>query len=265
MSVLAQLYQDIEQNSEIEFPKGWLQGRTIFGGLVAGILIHKATHTIDDACKKLLSCSVTFVGPIEEKAVRLTAEILRQGKSVTTIEVRLWQNDAVQSILIASFGSQRESRIQVALEPQAPDFPAIDDIHILPKNLPFPECVQNFQLAWTDGQYPMSGSKTPDFKGLCRFDPDFHTQRAMTLPDILTLMDVWPPGVLPMFRKPVPASTLTWQVTFVHPLQSHLHDWFKYQVVTDYAEHGYATEHAYLWDSENRLIAIARQTVTVFT
>lgn len=34
MSVLAQLYQDIEQNSEIEFPKGWLQGRTIFGGLV---------------------------------------------------------------------------------------------------------------------------------------------------------------------------------------------------------------------------------------
>ena len=264
MSLLTQLYQDIEQKVEIEFPKGWLQGRTIFGGLVAGVLVHKATKTINDPLKKLLNCSVTFVGPIEEKAVKLTAEILRQGKSVTTIEVRLWQNDAVQSILIASFGSQRESRIQVALEPQAPEFPEVDNLNILPKNLPFPEYVQNFQLAWTEGQYPMSGSKFPDFRGLCRFDPDYHEQRQMNLSDILTLMDVWPPGVLPMFRQPAPASTLTWQVTFIHPLDSDLHDWFKYQVITDYAAHGYATEQGYLWDEQNRLIAIARQTVTVF-
>jgi acyl-CoA thioesterase len=50
----------------------------------------------------------------------------------------------------------------------------------------------------------------------------------------------------------------------VHPLNNQLNDWFKYQVITDFAEHGYATEHAYLWDEQNRLIAIARQTVTVF-
>ena len=31
-----------------------------------------------------------------------------------------------------------------------------------------------------------------------------------------------------------------------------------------HAADGYATEHAYLWDAENRLIAMARQTVTVF-
>ncbi|MEF9994888.1 MAG: thioesterase family protein, partial [Acinetobacter sp.] len=108
---LEQLFQQIEQNEWVDIPQGWLQGRTIFGGLVAGMLIQKAIVTIADIEKKLLSCSVTLVGPVEQSKARLTAEILRQGKSVTTIEVRLWQNDAVQSILIASFGSQRESNI----------------------------------------------------------------------------------------------------------------------------------------------------------
>src|SRR5690606_40825639 len=48
----------------------------------------KAVTQINDPAKHLLSCSVTFVGPIQQAKVRLTAEILRQGKSVTTIEVR---------------------------------------------------------------------------------------------------------------------------------------------------------------------------------
>lgn len=261
---LKDLFTQIEQQEWIELPTGWLQGRTIFGGLVAGMLIHKATVTINDPLKKLLSCSITFVGPVEQAPVKLTAEILRQGKSVTSIEVRLWQNDAVQSILIASFGSQRESQIHVALEPQIPDFPALDQINIVPKYLPFPECVQNFQLAWTHGNYPITASKQPDFAGWCRFDPERHSQRSMTLADIVNLMDVWPPGVLPMFKQPAPASSLTWHLTFIEPLQHQLHDWFKYQVITDHAEHGYATEHSYLWDQQNRLIAIARQTVTVF-
>ena len=261
---LEQLFQQIEQGELIDIPQGWLQGRTIFGGLVAGMLIHKATSTINDSQKKLLSCSVTFVGPVDEAQVKLTAEILRQGKSVTTIEVRLWQNDAVQSILIASFGSQRESKINVRLGIQVADFPPLGQLNIVPKYLPFPECVKNFQLAWTDGNYPISASKLPDFRGCCRFDPEIHVNRDMNLSDLVTLMDVWPPGVLPMFRQPAPASSLTWHLTFVHPLSSQLNDWFKYQVITDFAEHGYSTEHAYLWDDQNRLIAIARQTVTVF-
>lgn len=261
---LEQLFQQIEHSEWVDIPQGWLQGRTIFGGLVAGMLIQKAIVTIADVDKKLLSCSVTLAGPVEQSKARLTAEILRQGKSVTTIEVRLWQNDAVQSILIASFGKQRESNIQVALEPQAPDFPPIEQANIVPKYLPFPECVKNFQLAWTEGNYPMSASTQPDFAGWCRFDPAEHAHRKMNTADLLTLMDVWPPGVLSMFRKPAPASTLTWHMTFIHPLEHDLNDWFKYKVITDHAAHGYATEHAYLWDAQNRLIAIARQTVTVF-
>ncbi|WP_261373639.1 thioesterase family protein, partial [Siminovitchia fortis] len=67
--------------------------------------MHKAIATVNDPQKRLLSTSVTFVGPVQESRARITAEVLREGKSVTTVEVRLWQNDEVQSILLASFGA----------------------------------------------------------------------------------------------------------------------------------------------------------------
>ncbi len=71
---------------------------------------------------------MTFVGPVQQGRARLTAEILRQGKSVTSIEVRLWQDDAVQSILIASFGVARESSIVVQQERTAPKFSTCNGI-----------------------------------------------------------------------------------------------------------------------------------------
>ena len=261
---LRQLFTEIEQDEWVNIPQGWLQGRTIYGGLVAGMMMQKALVTIADPSKRLLSTSVTFVGPVQESQVRLTAEILRQGKSVTTIEVRLWQDDAVQSILIASFGTHRESGISVQQQRIAPEFPAVENLTIVPPSPLAPQCFQQMDLVWTDGQYPCTASEKPDFSGWMRFNPEQHDNREMTVADLMVAFDMWPPGVLPMFKSFAPASSLTWHVTYVHPLNSHLQDWFKYKVFTDYAAEGYSTEYAHLWDAENRLIAISRQTVTVF-
>ncbi|SPL68868.1 thioesterase family protein [Acinetobacter stercoris] len=262
---LEQIYQDIENKEWVDIPKGWSQGRTIYGGLVAGMLLYKAVHTVNDDHKKLLSTSITFVGPVQEESVKLTAEILRQGKSVTTIEVRLWQHDAVQSILIASFGTPRESTIEVYQERIAPDYPDVAHLNIMPKSVPTPECFKQFQLAWAEGHYPLTASEQPDFGGWFRFDPELHRQRKMNVSDVVTLLDVWPPGVLPLFKMPAPSSSLTWHISFIHPLNHDLDAWFKYKVFTDYAMQGYSTEYAHFWDENNQLIAISRQTVTVFT
>ncbi len=261
---LKALLDQIEQQEWIDMPSGWLQGRTIFGGLAAGVMIHKAVTTIQDPAKRLLSCSITFVGPLDIGKARLTAEVLRQGKSVTTLEVRLWQNEAVQSILIASFGTHRPSEIHVRNEPLPPDYPSFEITPSIPFAKMMPECYQHFELKWTEGKYPMMGSEAPDFGGWFRFDPDRHDNRELTLADFVTLLDIWPPGVLSMFKRVAPASSLTWHITYIHPIQHQLHDWFKYKVVTQHADDGYSTEYAYVWDSENHLIAILRQTVAVF-
>ena len=213
MSLLG-LYQQLEQQEWIDIPSGWLQGRTVFGGLIAGLLIQKAILTVNDSEKQLLSCSVSFVGPVQQGAAKLTAEVLRQGKSVTTLEIRLWQDDAVQSVLVASFGLGRESRIVVNNQPTVPDYVTADQLEkmVYLEGL-MPECLQQFELCWAEGHYPMAGSKTPDFGGWCRFSPQLHSNRDLCLGDLFSLMDVWPPRVLPMFKTPAPASSLSWHIT----------------------------------------------------
>ncbi|MCP5773812.1 thioesterase family protein, partial [Klebsiella pneumoniae] len=177
---------------------------------------------------------------------------------MTTIEVRLWQDDAVQSILVASFGISRDSAIQVQQQAQAPDFAAPEQLFQIPAGYGMPDCYNHFEIAWADVNLPCSGSPRPDFSGWCRFHPEKHRNREFLVADLMAIFDIWPPGVLPMFKKMAPASSLTWTVTYVHSVQHQLHDWFKYKVFTDHAADGYATEHACLWDTENRLIAMAR-------
>ncbi len=67
-----------------------------------------------------------------------------------------------------------------------------------------PECYQQFDLR-AEGHYPIS-NKLPDFGGWCRFDPELHAEGAFNVADLLILMDIWPPGVLPMFQQIAPAT-----------------------------------------------------------
>ena len=77
MSLLS-LYQQIEQQEWIDIPAGWLQGRTVFGGLVAGLLVQKAICAVNDPEKQLLSCNVTFVGPVHVENLALLSIISRK-------------------------------------------------------------------------------------------------------------------------------------------------------------------------------------------
>ncbi len=51
---LLQLWEDVKQNEWIDIPAGWLQGRTVFGGLVAGVLMQKACSYIQDSNKRII-------------------------------------------------------------------------------------------------------------------------------------------------------------------------------------------------------------------
>jgi len=78
-------------------------------------------------------------------------------------------------------------------------------------------------------------------------------------------VDAWPPAVLSHLGKPAAGSTLTWTVEFVQPLlELDTLDWCKYRAVIEHARDGYGHVAAALWSADGRLIALSRQTVTVF-
>lgn len=261
----SQLFKDLEQKESIDIPEGWLQGRTIFGGLTTAMMLHKAIWTVDDAQKRLLTVSVTFVAPVQEKKpVKVTVEILRKGKSVTSVEARIWQDHQVMSIMLASFGSERNSILNVHQKRQAPSYPAPEQLNKFPFHPLMPQCYQNFDLAWAEGGYPCSASPQADFGGWFRFSEHNFPNGKMSTAEFLALLDIWPAGVFSVLKTPAPGSSLSWYVTLLGNDEFQRLDWFKYKVFTDYAENGYATEYAHIWNANDQLIAISRQTVTIF-
>ncbi|MFT4941090.1 MAG: acyl-CoA thioesterase [Paraglaciecola sp.] len=68
-----------------------------------------------------------------------------------------------------------------------------------------------------------------------------------------------------MLRWPAPASSMSWKVEFIHPHSTFQPtDWFAYQAQTRQAADGYGHTEANIWDAKGKLIAVSRQTVTIF-
>ena len=65
-----------------------------------------------------------------------------------------------------------------------------------------PQCFQQFEPCWAEGNYPMAGSKVPDFGGWCRFILSCIQIAKMKLADLFGLMDVAIPGVYQCLKPP---------------------------------------------------------------
>ena len=72
------------------------------------------------------------------------------------------------------------------------------------------------------------------------------------------------PGSLIKAGEPV--SSLTWTIEFPDkPLADFsTHDWYQYEAFIEHAENGYGHSRAGLWSDNDELLAISRQTFTVF-
>lgn len=250
---------------DITIPAGWGQGRAVFGGLIGGLMVAHAQNLLNDEHKTLRSAFISFIGPVNAGAATLNARILREGKSVTSIQVQLTQDGQVQSMLVASFGSARDSIIAVAGEHTAPMFKAPEQCQPLPF-IPgiTPEFFQHFDAVWATGQLPFTAAKQPDFGGWFRLKASEQIS-TITLPHLLVLGDMWPPAVLPMYNRVAPASSLSWNLDLIQLPQDIAGDaWFQYDVKTEFAANGYGYTQAKIWNDAGQLIALSRQTVTVF-
>ncbi len=62
-----------------------------------------------------------------------------------------------------------------------------------------------------------------------------------------------------------PGSSLTWTIEFIQPAaELSSADWCLYRAEIEHARDGYGHVAAALWSAEGALLAISRQTVTVF-
>lgn len=250
------------QLDNLVIPKDWSQGRTVFGGVSAGILC-KALSPLVKPSHVLRSFTTQFVGPLTPgDAFSIQLEKLREGRNVSQFIAKIVQNGNICVLSQACYGVGRESSISVD-NTHAHSMPVPTKAKFIPQ-IPkvTPKFLQHFDLSIDDGGLPFTKSKKDFYHGWMRFK-----KPPATIEDahILTMIDAWPPTLLQLLRWPAPASTVSWNVEFIHPHRPVSgEDWFAYQVHTKQAAAGYGHTEATIWDKDNEVIALSRQTVAVF-
>lgn len=249
---------------ELSIPAEWAQGRASFGGLVAA-LQYEAMRAKVPADRPVRSLAITFVGPVEPGVpVSFEVEVLREGKAVSQVLGRAVQNGQVVTLVQGSFGASRPSEVEVVAVP-APEMKHWDDCQELPyiKGVT-PEFMRHLAMRWSVGGLPFTGNKSRDMGGWVRLRGDVK-EEPVTEAHILALVDAWPPALLPHLKKPAAGSTLTWTIEFVQPTaRVSTLDWCRYCATIEHSRDGYGHAAAALWTADGELMAISRQTVTVF-
>lgn len=248
----------------VEIEQGWTQGRAIYGGLTGALLLSAATGRLPEALP-LRALTVSFVGPASPGSAGVSAEVLRAGSNVTQCQATLRQDGAVVATALASFGRHRESAVTVEPSHPMPELPEPSAVESIPymEGLT-PEFFRFMDLRLVEGNWPGSGADTSSITGWMALR---ESPGAFGAEHLVALADAWPPAVLQMLPGFAPASSLTWTVELVSELGPGAVDpagRFAYEVTTDAARDGYAHTHAMLWNPDGTLVAISRQTITVF-
>lgn len=259
-----QYYLDLaSSNQTFSIAPDWAQGRSVFGGLSAALILHKIETLTPLENKQLQSLSVNFCGPLEvETSCEIQYSVLSNGKSITQVQGQLLQNNEVKTHITACFGLTRESSIHVsapdsqpiATMGQAKPFPYIKGVT--------PEFIQHLELGLLNKAFPFSGVKTTEVIGWMKFK---ETPSRFSNPALVALIDAWPPAVLPMLNKPAPASSITWNLEFTEPgvtLEKDSPVYYECEVTQ--AHHGYAHTEAKIFHPNGQLIALSRQLVGVY-
>lgn len=243
--------------------EGWGQGRATYGGLVGGLMFSALQAQVPDPVPPLRSLTVNFVAPVAPGSAEADVTILRSGSSATQGQVTLRQEDAPVAAALAAFGAPRPSGVRVPPSAVAmPDLPAPETIEPFPM-VPgqTPDFFAHVELRLADGALPYSSAETSHMTGWVRFR---ETPPTFDLRHFISIADAWPPAVIQMLPAPAPASSLTWTLEILEDADSAPDTHWAYAVHTDHAGDGYAHTDARIWRPDGTLVAISRQTVSVF-
>lgn len=260
--LLLQIHNSQASSPTLRIPKDWTQGRTVFGGLSAALL-YAAIREKVASDRPLRSLTTNFIGPLlPDTDFKIEVTLLRDGKNVTQVIASAIQEGQVAVFSQACFGTERESKIRVESQSrhQMPLPTKAKFIPQIPKVTP--KFLKHMDLSVVEGGLPFTGKSHARVHGWMRF-----TQPPAQITDahLIALIDAWPPTILQMLRWPAPASTMSWNLEFIHPHQPVApDDWFAYQADTRQAADGYCHSEANVWDKQGELIAISRQIIAVF-
>ena len=238
----------------------WSQGRAAFGGLLSGMML-SAAETLVPALP-LRSVLMDFLAPAADGPVQLVPTLLRVGRTMSRVEVKLWQEETLCAVMMAAFGPARATALELSgtsappVSPQEPvtPMPFIEGI--------IPRFTRQFDYRHIGGRYPYTGQSSPGVGGWVRIRDTAPVSPA----GVLALIDAWPSPALPLLSRPAPASTVTWMVNLpAGPVSAPAEAWWRFEADVVSSSGGFTDTDGKLWAPDGTLVATSRQLVAEFS
>lgn len=236
--------------------ENWLQGRTLFGGLVGAFTV-AAARAAQPALPPLRSAQIAFAGPTIGALV-IRPALLRHGRSASFVSVDVLAEGALCARALLTFADERPSRHFFAdmPAPVAPPAEAGFPVFDAPGA---PRSTSNFDGRFVGGGIPFSGAGRPELLLWLRHKTAApHDEAAL-----IALADASPPAVFPIFTQPAPISTVNWTVDLLGPVPSPA-DWLLTQTFSPFVASGLSMQTTRMWTADGVPVLEARQLVAFY-
>jgi acyl-CoA thioesterase len=193
---------------------GWRAGRGPHGGYLAAMLLRALIATVDDAERSPRSLTIHYARAPEPGPVEILVTVEREGRSLSTLSVRMRQAGRTTALALAAFSIPW--RAPGANELPMPDLAPPDDERISTPKLfkGAPEFTRHLVMQPRVGAVPFAGSGAPMKIGGWIGLPE---PRPVDAPALAFFADAWfPPSFIAL---PSPAISPTIDLT-VHFRQS---------------------------------------------
>lgn len=249
-----------EDGLRAPLPKGWMQGRTSYGGLTAALMLEASRRQVADL-PPLRSAMIGFTAPVTEGPL-LSARLLRRGRNITTLEAQARIGEQVVGTANFSFGVAQTSDIAVARP--APEAPPPEDTPVMiPKEAEafVPGFHRNFDMRLIEGAMPFSGATRGYIRGWARHRDPASRDGVVSQ---LCIGDILPPAVFPLFKRLGPNSSVTWMFNLLEPDATTEDGWWHIESEVTAARDGYSSQVMRMWNAGGDLVADGMQSVIVF-
>ncbi|HUS62611.1 MAG TPA: thioesterase family protein, partial [Acidimicrobiales bacterium] len=237
---------------EADMHAHWWVQRGPNGGFVAAQLLRAMAAEHGDPARSCRSMTIHYVSPPALRPVRIFAEVVRAGRSLTTMSARMVQDGEVRALALASFSTSRPSYEMIELE--APAWPPVAEVAVLERPDVAPPVVSNYEVRNTLG-VPFSGGEPETGGWIALAGGD----RPLDQIAVAAITDGWLPAIYAHTTAPtfaVPTVDLT--IHFRAPIPEgliHCGVEFRTRLATD----GFLEEDGLVFTPDGQILAQSRQ------
>lgn len=241
---------------EVTIDPGWWVMVAPNGGYVAAILVRALEAVVEDPGRTARSLTIHYLERIVEGPALVRVVREREGRSLTSLSVRMEQGGRTVALALAAFSAPWEAP-PLELTPRMPDVPPPGEARpIAAKHQDrFPEIFRRYEFRPAGGERPFSGADRAEVAAWVRLAEG---ERPIDAALLAAFSDACAPAVFPVLEAPrgLPTVDLTLHFRGGLPLPP---DWVYARFRTQLAREGIVEEDGELWSRSGTLLAQSRQ------